>query len=303
MTSRPDPCSEPAGPRLAESALPCGAPAGAGEGAVPGEAGGVAREAVAAVLGGLGALAGLPAAGLPADSQAECLRALEKAESMLVAARSAVLAAFASGRAFEDDGQYSARSWLVAQTRVTRAAAAGAVGWSRRLRAHPSVAAALAAAQVSQSWARRICDLSDQLPEDDRAAADAILIAAAAAPDVTLSDLHALAEEMARRTAPPDGDGRDDPAGRGLRLDTHYRGWGKLDGDLTPQCTAAVTAVLESLARKQGPEDTRTRQQRWHDALEEAFRRLAAAGGLPDRAGQPTQIQLHMTLDELRRLQ
>ena len=31
-------------------------------------------------------------------------------------------------------------------------------------------------------------------------------------------------------------------------------------------------------------------------------RRLVAAGGLPDRAGQPTQIQLHLTLDQLRSL-
>jgi hypothetical protein len=36
--------------------------------------------------------------------------------------------------------------------------------------------------------------------------------------------------------------------------------------------------------------------------FEEPCRRLIAAGGLPDRAGQPTQIQLHMTLDELMRL-
>ncbi len=31
--------------------------------------------------------------------------------------------------------------------------------------------------------------------------------------------------------------------------------------------------------------------------------RLIAAGGLPDRAGQPTQIFLHMTLDDLLRQQ
>ena len=46
----------------------------------------------------------------------------------------------------------------------------------------------------------------------------------------------------------------------------------------------------------------RTAAQRRHDALEEACRRLVAAGGLPDRAGQPTQIQLHLTLDQLRGL-
>jgi HNH endonuclease/Domain of unknown function (DUF222) len=51
-----------------------------------------------------------------------------------------------------------------------------------------------------------------------------------------------------------------------------------------------------------GPDDARTATQRRHDALEEACRRLIAAAGLPDRAGQPTQIQLHLTLDQLRAL-
>ena len=42
--------------------------------------------------------------------------------------------------------------------------------------------------------------------------------------------------------------------------------------------------------------------QRHHDGLEEACRQLIASGCVPDRAGQPTQIQLHMTLDQLRGL-
>ena len=75
-----------------------------------------------------------------------------------------------------------------------------------------------------------------------------------------------------------------------------------MQGDLTPQCAAALRAVLEALGRKAGPEDTRSKGQRDHDALEEACRRLIGAGCLPDRAGQPTQIQLHMTLDQLRGL-
>ena len=58
--------------------------------------------------------------------------------------------------------------------------------------------------------------------------------------------------------------------------------------------------MLESLGKRAGPEDIRTAAQRRHDALEEACRRLVAAGMLPDRAGQPTQVQLHMTLAQLR---
>jgi hypothetical protein len=260
-----------------------------------------AAGAISAVLGGLGSLARLSAADLPAAGQADCLRALERAESMLVAARSAVLAAFTASAAYTDDGQYSPKTWLAAQTRVTRGAAAGSVTWMRRLADHPAVAAELAAGDISRSWARRICEWTDRLPAASREAADGILLAAQAG-GATLADLAALAEEMFRRCAPPDGDGRGDPASRGVILDKHFRGAGKLDGDLTPRCAAALSAILEALGKKQGAEDRRTLPQRYHDALEEACRRLIAAGGLPDRAGQPTQIQLHMTLDQLMRL-
>jgi hypothetical protein len=275
---------------------PAAEPAGAGH---PG--GSEVAQAIAAVLAGLGLLAGVRAADLPAAGQADCLRALERAESMLVAARSAMLAAFTASAGYTDDGQYSPKTWLAAQTRVTRAAAGAAVQWMRRLDAHPAVASALAGGGISGSWARQVCDWTDRMPSDSRPVADDILLAAQAG-GATLADLADLAQEMLSRCAPPDGDGRGGPQDRGLILDTHFRGAGKLDGDLTPQCAAALSAVLEALGKKQGPEDRRTLPQRYHDALEEACRRLIAAGGLPDRAGQPTQIQLHMTLDDLLRL-
>jgi hypothetical protein len=267
-----------------------------GAGGAAGRAG--AAGSISAVLGGLGSLARMSAAELPAVGQADCLRALERAESMLVAARSSVLAAFSASAAYTDDGQYSAKAWLAAQTRVTRGAATASVRWMRRLADHPAVAAELAAGDISGSWARQVCEWTDRLPTASRDAADGILLAAQAG-GATLADLAGLAEEMFRRCAPPDGDGRGDPARRGVTLDTHFRGAGKLDGDLTPRCNAALSAIFDSLGKKQGPEDHRTLPQRHHDALEEACRRVIAAGGLPDRAGQPTQIQLHMTLDQL----
>jgi hypothetical protein len=79
-------------------------------------------------------------------------------------------------------------------------------------------------------------------------------------------------------------------------------GAGRLRADLTPQATAALQAVLEALGKPAGPEDLRSKWQRQHDALEEACRRLIGSGCLPQRGGQPTQIQLHMTLDQLRGL-
>jgi hypothetical protein len=262
----------------------------------------VPSSAAAAVAMACDALNWLSAAGdLTATERAECLRGLERVESVHTAARSVVLAAFSAAGDCADDGHGSARSWLKWQTRVTGAAAAGAVGWMRRLNGHRAVSAALAAGRVSSSWARQICDWSDLLPETARGDADVILLAAAEG-GAELADLAGLAEEMHKRTAPPNHDGDDDGfADRSVRLDLHYRGAGKLDGELTPQCAAALQAVLDALGKKAGPEDLRTQRQRDHDALEEACRRLAASGCLPDRAGQPTQIQLNMNLSQFTR--
>jgi hypothetical protein len=263
----------------------------------PGTATGVGAVARAEVE--LGSVAAADAALLTTAEQAECLRQLERAEARLTAARAAILAAFTDRCGYQDDGHGSAKTWLAWQARTTSAAAAAAVGWARRLAAHPAVRDALASGAVSASWARQICDWTDPLPPASRPDADAILLAAAAA-GADLAGRAGLAEEIRAATAQPDRDGDDGFEDRWVRVTRHWRGAARLDGDLTPQAAAALTAVLEALGKKAGPEDTRSKAQRDHDALEEACRRLIASGCLPDRAGQPTQIQLHMTLDQLR---
>src|ERR1700730_13387326 len=252
-----------------------------------------AAEAMAMAQAALGWLAGADAASLTTGEQADTLRALERAQSLHTAARARVLRAFDAQGGYEDDGQGSARTWLRWQTGVTGGAAAGAIRWMRRLAAHPAVAGALAAGRVSESWGGQICEWTELLAAEHRDGADQILLDAAAG-GMERRDLEDLFEKIRQATARPDTDGDDGFDDRRLRLATTFRGAGKLGGDLTPQCGAAPAAVGA------GPEDLRSKGQRDHDALEEACRRLIAAGCLPDRAGQPTQIQLHMSLDELR---
>jgi hypothetical protein len=243
----------------------------------------------------LGYLATADAASLPTAVQADALLALAKAEAQHTAARSRVLAAFAAQGGYEDDGHGGARSWLRWRARVTAGAAAGAIGWMRRLAAHPVIGDALAAGELSGSWARQICEWTDRLPEAQRGDADEIL-AGAARGGAELSGLAGLAQEMYERSH---RDGPDDMFDeRYLRLGITFRGAGRAEGDLTPQCAAALAAVLERLGKKAGPEDTRTAAQRRHDALEEACTRLIASGILPD--GRPDRAYLHITLAQLR---
>ena len=63
-----------------------------------------------------------------------------------------------------------------------------------------------------------------------------------------------------------------------------------------------MTAVLDALSAPAGAEDDRTREQRYHDALQEAMRRLAASDLLPERAGQPVKAWVHISLADLLRL-
>jgi hypothetical protein len=260
-----------------------------------------AGDALAAAATALAFLARADATSLPAAELAICLRELRRIESICTAAQAKILTAFTAQAGYELDGHGGPKPWLIWQTRITRGAAAGALGWSRRLSEHPAVADALAAGEISESWARKLCSWTDRLPAEHRAHADRILLGAADG-GADLADLYALFEEILSRCAGPDGDGDDGFTRRAVTLSTHFEGGGHLDGNLTPECAAALQAVLESLGKKAGPEDDRTKAQRRHDALEEACRRLIASNCLPDVAGQPVQIQLHMTLDQLRNL-
>jgi len=111
----------------------------------------------------------------------------------------------------------------------------------------------------------------------------------------------ALAAEMYERSRPdlPDEDPARAFEDRAVRLETTFQGAGVLNGDLTPECAAVVGAVLDALSAPAGAEDDRTHAQRYHDALQEAMRRLLAAGLLPERAGQPVKALVHVSLADL----
>ena len=72
--------------------------------------------------------------------------------------------------------------------------------------------------------------------------------------------------ERARADLPDEDPGREF-ADREVKLATTFGGAGVLHGDLTPECAAAVAAVLDALSAPAGKDDDRTRDQRYHDAL------------------------------------
>jgi hypothetical protein len=259
-------------------------------------------EAMDMARAALGYLAAADAAQLAAETQAECLRSLERAEAVLTAGRASFLSVFTAGKGYSADADYSARAWLMHRTGITRGAAASHTAWAKRAGTHPKVVAALAAGKLSESYARVICQWTDRLPEKFREESDELLVAAAEG--LGLADLSALFAEMYERARGdlPDEDPARGFGDRGVRLAKTFQGAGVMTGDLTPECAAVVAKVVDALSAPAGNDDDRTRDQRYHDALQEAMRRLVAAKLLPERAGQPVKVRAHISLADLLRL-
>jgi hypothetical protein len=214
------------------------------------------------------------------------------------------LSRFDAAGGHDGDGYATSAAWLAGKCRITRQAAKGTVGKMRQLAGHQPVAGALAAGQISESWASEVTRWTSRLPAEMREGTDQILLDAAAA-GAELKDLKLLADaaweqwKSQRPDPDDDDDGFDD---RFVRLGTTMDGAGRLTGNLTPECAAAVQSVLEALGKKRGKEDTRTAAQRFHDALQEGCELLLRSKMVPDRAGADTRVESVIALSQLRDL-
>jgi hypothetical protein len=238
---------------------------------------------------------------LPDGAHGEALAALGRVSAKLGAARSRLLSRFDATRGHDADGYGSSAAWLTAMTGVTRKAASADVRRMRQLRRHPVIAQAQARGEVSESWAAEMAEWTRRLPADLREGIDKLLIDTAAA-GARLEDLAVVARAAYERwrSQQPDPDQPDETfEDRYLKLGTTIDNAGRVTGDLTPECTAAVQAVLESLGKKRGQEDGRSEPQRFHDALQEACELLIRAGMVPDRAGADTRVDVVISLSEL----
>src|SRR5215469_17048807 len=243
-----------------------------------------------------------PAGGeLEAAAIGEVLRSLGELRSKFTAAHAGLLRRFDAADAHDADGYGSSAAWLAAQARMSRKAARAAVRQMRQLGQHRQLEQALARGELSESWFADIEELTRKLPAELRGATDTILLEAAAG-GADLDDLKIIARAAyeqwrAQNPDPDDDDGFDD---RYVAVGTTFGGAACIRGNLTPECNAAVQAVLEALGKRHGPEDTRTEHQRFHDALQLGCELLIRAKMVPDRAGADTQVIAHIPLSQLR---
>jgi hypothetical protein len=260
-----------------------------------------ASEKFALVESLLAELAGEDVASGPVAVTAESLRVLERIDAVGTACRARLLAVFDTQQGCVDDGQRTTRTWLVNSLRITK----GQAGHYKAIQAladkHPALLAGLRDRVFTTSEALLVARWANAIPEQYRACAEDIL-AGAARRGADLQGLARLCAEILARTAPPDPDKDpdDDPRlDRSVGLDTTIDGVGVLRGDLTDECAAMVQSVLDALSAPAGGGDLRTQPQRFHDALEEAMRRLLASDLLPKRAGAPVKALAHIHFTDL----
>jgi hypothetical protein len=133
----------------------------------------------------------------------------------------------------------------------------------RQLGDRPLLDAALAAGDITESLAATIADWTRKLPAQMRAETDRILLdaAKAGASQDDLATIAACAIEKWRSQRPDPDDPEDGFDDRWGKVGTTFGGAGVIHGSLTPECTAAVRAVVEALGKKAGPEDDRSEEK------------------------------------------
>jgi Domain of unknown function (DUF222) len=244
------------------------------------------------------------AADLDGPARGEALEHLGAITSLLGAATNGLLRRFDADDGHDADGYATSAAWLAGKTHLDRKDAKAAVRQMRLLARHPLLDAATTTGAVTISWAKEIAGWTGRIDQEElQQEADRILVESATA-GADLDDLKLIAQAAYEAWRAREPDPEEDPRGRGfgdrdLYLETTMDGAGRIRGDLTPECAAAVTAVLEALGKPRGPEDFRSAGQRYHDALQEGCELLIRAKMVPDRAGADTRVDVVIPLRDL----
>jgi hypothetical protein len=253
--------------------------------------------ALEAIRSGMRFLAELDAASLPAPVVADVLRTLEKTDAVEAVARGRLLWLLDMEHGYEADGYGSVANWVRFGTRVTKGQKDAHIGLMKDRNRHRPFERGMLDGHLTVSVARRLGKITAKIEEDkDRAFVDECLVTAASN-GASEHDLVVIANAAVERLAPPDPD--QPYKDRSLKLDTTFEGAGVLRGELTPECSAMLGAVLSRLARKLGKEDSRNQLERNHDALQEMCRRLLGSDLIPKQHGHAVQAQVHIWLGDL----
>ena len=221
---------------------------------------------------------------------------IELAMRRLAAAKADRLRVFDARDASVADGLGTASAWLAARTGNTGLKAARAdVTLGRDLGRLPLLAAALTAGQITAAHVRAFAATTRMLEASTVAAGEQLLTGMARRFDPPA--FARLVRHWVAQVSAPDFE-RDHERTIDRRsfslaqtLDDIWHGHLVLD----PEGGARLHAALQAPATKIGPDDTRSRDQRWADALVSLADEILAHGDLPTTAGHRPEIVVHAT--------
>ncbi|HUH08297.1 MAG TPA: DUF222 domain-containing protein [Egibacteraceae bacterium] len=247
----------------------------------------------------IGRLAGMPlSGGIDDTALAGSVATLARLEAKVAAEKLRRLAEVDRRKAYRAAGHGSSEELLAANKTLTKAEARAQAQAARALAALPRTAAKLASGELGTGQAEVAARALGQLPAE-----------------LEPADRDDVVDELDELVA--DRAGREDRRLLGetvqrwqhaiderLVEDREKRAWQRRSGSkftdrdgstiyrlrLDPVGAAKVGAVVEPLARRDGPEDKRTREQRVADAFVKMAELLADAGGLPEVAAQRPHV-------------
>jgi Domain of unknown function (DUF222) len=188
------------------------------------------------------------------------------------------------------DGFGSTQSWLRAFGNLDRSQAHSLVKAARLTETLPALAGVLAQGTIGVEHLTALAGGTKRVPDEVLTEADQIL--AGLAPHARPSDLLRVGRKIQacydETSVTEDADHVHDS--RHLTLVRTFGDAYHLDGLLTPEAGAALAAVLDSLMRPAGVEDSRTTGQRRADALLELTDLALHSGELPESGGDRPRL-------------
>ena len=198
------------------------------------------------------------------------------------------------------NGNITAASWIARTCDMSVNSAADRLCVGEQLESLPKVAAALAAGEIGYQSVSILCHLRDKLGEKrDLFVEDEML---GFARDYSVFKLRQLCI-YAWHVVDPDGffqEQEENFTRRRLHISQVSDGMYAVDGLLDPVNGAAFKTAVETLAKRLGPDDERSHQQRMADATGELAHHAMDKGTLPRRHSVRPHINLTTTIEGLK---
>lgn len=236
---------------------------------------------------------------MPIIAVGELLVQIERAARALEGLRSRAIGRFDAAGGGGADGSPSTAAWLRGRCQFSPADAQARVHTARVLRDLPLTAAALAAGLIPYESATAIASLAKDAPLEVMRACEAEMLTAAQRlnPQQLRQFIGRLRYTYARDAVRTGEQHRYQL--RQLHLASSFERLETLNGWLLPETAAGLRILLENRMTPPGPDDTRSRPQRMHDALAAWISETLNTGDVHRDGGERPHITVIVDLQTL----